>query len=206
MARIVGFVGHECEDIAIYLAKILKALGKKVVVADKTEQEVLCEMFGLHAESDKNRKEGEYGGILLTNGGVGQDEADVIFYMFGYRLNHPKLYECEMLIMVADGFPAHASMMRKTGHWECKCYLLLRNLIPMKHTEMYLAVLAGREDNYRIIPYDERDVRARCSLSAYSGCEIRKLSPGMKRVLLAMAGNMLNEYAENKIREQMKKL
>lgn len=206
MENIIGFVGYESEDIAIYLAKILQAFGRKVVITDKTEQEVLCEMLDLHTKEGESWKEGEYGGVLITNNGVGTEEADVILYLFGYRLNHPKLYECETLIMVTDGVPAHASLLRKIGHKGCKCYLLLRNMIPMRHTERYLSLLAGRENTDLIIPYDDRDVRTRCSLSAYNGCQIKNLSSGMKRILCTLAGCFLSDVEENIIREQMKKM
>ena len=206
MDNVVGFVGYECEDIVIYLAKILQALGKNIAVVDRTEQELLCEIFELRTENEITWKEGEYCGFLITNRGVCQETYDFIFYLFGYRLNHPKLYECGTLIMVTDGVPAHASLLRKIKHGECNNYLILRNLIPMKHTEEYLAVLAGKEKEYFEIAYDERDVRNRCNLGVHTGCEIKRLSVEMKRVLFQMVCNLTPEYGEKRIWEVIKKI
>ena len=206
MENVVGFVGYECEDIAIYLAKILRALGKNIVLVDRTEQEVICEMFDLQSEKEETWSEGEYKGILLTNRGVCHDDYDFVFYLFGYRLCHPKLYECGTMIMVTDGVPVHASMLKHIRHWECKRYLLIRNLVPMKHTESYLAAMANKENEYFAIPYDERDVRSRCSLGAYTGCEIRRLSRGMQQVLLELICSMATDYKEKIVWERMKKL
>lgn len=198
MDNVVGFVGYECEDIAIYLAKILREFGKNIVIVDRTEQELLCEMFEIRTEM-------EYSGFLITNRAVCHEEYDFVFYLFGYRLNHPKLYECKTMIMVTDGVPAHATLLKKINHWECKCYLLIRNLVPMKHTETYLAAALSNETGYFAIPYEEKDVRSRCSLGPYTGCEIRRLSIGMQEVLRTLVCNLSSEFKEKEIRKRMKK-
>lgn len=206
MEKIVGFVGYECEDIAIYLAKILSVLGKRIAVIDRTEQEMLVEVLGIYGESDNASREGEFYGIWVTNQGVSSKEYDFIFVLFGYRLMHPKLYECEALIMVTDGMPAHASMLRKIGHWNREQYLLIRNLVPMKHTEQYLAVLAENAEEYCELPYDERDARRRYSLGSYDGCSIRGLSGGMKRSLICLVLFLTSEYQEKQLWELMRKI
>ena len=81
MDNVIGFVGYECEDIVIYLAKILQALGKNIAVVDRTEQELLCEIFELRTENEITWKEGEYSGFLITNRGVCQEEYDLVFYV-----------------------------------------------------------------------------------------------------------------------------
>lgn len=206
MDNVVGFLGYECEDIAIYLAKMLRVLGKNTVIVDRTEQELVCEMFEMSAENEKNRKEGEYSGFTITNRTVCYEEYDFVFYLFGYRLNHPKLYECGKMIMVTDGVPAHVTLLKQIEHWECKSYLIIRNLVSMKHTETYLASIVNKENDFFLIPLDERDVRTKCNLGPYTGCEIRRLSAGMKEVLLKMICNFISDYAEKDIRKQMKKI
>ncbi len=206
MEKVIGFIGYECEDIAIYLGRVLQTLGKKVVIVDRTEQELLCEMLNIRTERGKTWKEGEYCGCRITNKGVNQKEYDLIFYLFGYRLNHPKLYECGKLIMITDGVPAHAALLHNTGPWECKSFLVIRNLIAMKHSEEYLAALAGKDNEFKDLPYDERDIRSRCSLGAYTRCEIKRLSPGMKRILISLVEMAAPEYQEEFVRKQMKKI
>lgn len=206
MEHIVGFVGYECEDIVIYLARIINAFGKTVAIVDRTEQEMLVEVLGVQQQNEELSREGFVSGIWITSQGVNYEEYDVVFLLFGYRLLHPKLYECETLIMVTDGVPAHASLLRKIGQWERKQYLLIRNLVPMKHTEHYLAMLADHEEEYCEIPYDEQDIRMRCSLSSYTKCAIKHLSVGMKRALIILALVIMPEYQERQLRETMKKL
>ncbi len=206
MEKLVGVVGYECEDIVLYLAKIISTLGKKVAVVDRTEQGMLLEILELKEETADEAKEGFFSDIRVTDRGVCQEEYDIVFYVFGYRLIHPKLYECEALIMVTDGVPAHASLLRKIGNWNHKQILLIRNLVPMKHTEQYLAGLADNETNYCEIPYDERDIRMRCSLNSYAGCTVKYLSTGMKRALLMLLHFISAGYQESTVRDVMKKI
>lgn len=206
MEKNVGFVGYECEDIVWYLARIISAFGKKVAIVDRTEHEILLEVLEIQRTKGNIAREGDIFGIWITEQGVCSEEYDMVFYLFGYRLIHPKLYECESLIMVTDGVPAHASLLRKIGDWDRKQYLLIRNIVPMKHTEEYLAMLAENEHNYCEIPYDEQDIRMRCHLSSYTELKVQRLSSGMKRALIIVLGFLMDEYGERTIREIMRKL
>ncbi|MBO5354255.1 MAG: hypothetical protein J6A77_13260 [Lachnospiraceae bacterium] len=208
MVKKTGFVGYESEDIVLYLARILTALDRKVAIVDRTEQEMLLELLGI-CQGKKNgagEREGEFAGIWITDQGSNLEEFDHIFFLFGYRLLHPKLYECECLVMVTDGVPAHASLLRRLGKWERKQFLILRNLIPMKHTEQYLTLLAEEENNYYRLSYNEKDIRRRCSLGSAAGCGIRLLSAEMKQLLLLLLEFLEEECHGIRIQQMLKKL
>lgn len=206
MEKIVGFVGYECEDIVLYLAKIFSALGNRVAIIDRTEQEMLLEVLGMQEDREDRMREGEISGVWITDRGVDYEEYDIVFLLFGYRLVHPKLYECSALVLVTDGVPAHASLLKKIGHWDRKQYLVIRNLVPMKHTEKYLALLAENDKNYCEIPYDEKDTRIRCSLSSYGECSVKKLSAGMKKALADLTRFLLPDFQERSVREIIRKM
>jgi len=206
MEKLIGFVGYECEDIVLYLAKLLCAFGHRVAVVDRTEQEMLLEVLEMNKKKEGEIREGEFYGVWITDQGVCYDDFDVIIYLFGYRLIHPKLYECNALVMVTDGVPAHASLLRKIGNWDRKQYLLIRNLVPMRHSEQYLAMLADNEANYCEIPYDEKDIRMRYSLNSYASGVMRHLSVGMKHALMILLQFISAEYSERYIKEVMKKM
>lgn len=206
MERLIGVVGYECEDITIYLAGILCALRKKVAIIDRTEQEMLCEMLGMQTNENGEGKEREYCGIWITNKGICTDEFEVVFYVFGYRLEHPKMYECEALLLITDGVPAHASLLSRINNRECRRYLLIRNLVALKHTVDYLVDRADDKAEYVEIPYDEKDVRERCGLCGYGRIGIRQLSGGMKKALLELVKFLTDEYSQKEIRAVMKKM
>lgn len=200
--NMIGVVGYESEDIVLYLAKLLCALEKKVAIVDRTEQEMLIELLEVGTE-----REGEYEGIWITSQGVEKDKFDVIFFLFGYRLLHPKLYECEVLIMVTDGVPAHASLLRKLGQWERRQCLVIRNLVAMKYGEQYLKMLVGQmETSCFVIPYEEQDTRIRCCLGTDTEICIRKLSKEMKQIVVELLLWLFSEYTEKELRKKIKKL
>ncbi len=202
MANIIGFVGYESEDIVLYLAKLLCSFEKEVAIVDRTEQEMLLELLEM-----KTEQEGEYKGIWITSQGVEKEKYDIVFLVFGYRLMHPKLYECEKLVMVTDGVPAHASLLRKVGQWErTQCYII-RNLVAMKHGEQYLKMLAGQLQTLCfVIPYAEQDIRMRCYLGVDTEIYIRKLSKEMKEMLVKLFLWLFSEYEEKEVKRIIKKL
>lgn len=202
----IGVVGYECEDIVIYLAGIISKLGKKTAIVDRSENEMLCKILGMEESAEKTIQEREYCGIRISNQGVFTEDFDVVIYLFGYRLNHPKIHDCEKILMITDGVPAHASMLRMLNHREGQCYLLLRNLVALKHTVGYLIELAGSKNDYSELWYDEKDIRQRCSLNAYGGFEIKMLSIGMRRTLLDIACWFFSEYPRRIICSAMKKM
>lgn len=202
MATIIGFVGYESEDIVLYIAKILYAFEKRVAIVDRTEQEMILELLEVGEE-----REGEYEGIWITSQGVEKERYDIVFFLFGYRLMHPKLYECENLVMVTDGVPAHASLLRKIGQWERITCLVMRNLVAMKYGEQYLKMLTGQtEISCFSIPYVEQDIRIRCCLGTDTEVCIRKLSKEMKQTLIQLFLWLFPQYQERELKKKIRKL
>ena len=202
MANIIGFVGYESEDIVLYLAKILYAFEKRIAIVDRTEQEMLLELLEVGVE-----REGEYEGIWVTSQSVEKEKYDIVFLVFGYRLMHPKLYECETLIMVTDGVPAHASLLRKIGQWERTTCLVIRNLVAMKYGEQYLKILTGQTElTCFMIPYEEQDIRIRYCLGSDTEICIKKLSKEMKQTLIQLVLWLFSDYPEKELKKKIRKL
>lgn len=202
MANIIGFVGYESEDIVLYLAKVLYAFEKRVAIVDRTEQEMLLELLEVGVE-----REGEYEGIWVTSQGVEKEKYDIVFLLFGYRFMHPKLYECEFLIMVTDGVPAHASLLRKIGQWERVTCLIIRNLVEMKYGEQYLRILTGQTElTCFMIPYEEQDIRIKYCLGSDTEICIKKLSKEMKQTLIQLVLWLFSDYSENELKKKIRKL
>ena len=199
MEKIIGIVGYECEDIGLYFARILYGLGQKVALVDRTEQEMLLEMLEVPRQQDGRGRETEVFGILVTNQNVCPKEFDLIIYLFGYRLLHPKIYQCETLLMIADGIPAHACLFGMIDSWNRRKFLVLRNLIPMKHTAKYLAELADCKSTYCEIPYEEKDIRMRGNLSALNFGNLKRLSWGMKHALQQIISFVFPESSKREI-------
>jgi len=148
MEKLIGIAGFECEDIGLYLARILNALGERIALVDRTEQEMLLEILEVPRQKETWVREIETFGLLITNQGVCAQAFDRIIYLFGFRLLHPKLYECETVLMISDGIPAHANLLGKMESWNRRKFLVLRNMMPMKNTDKYLALRVDSEEFY----------------------------------------------------------
>lgn len=209
MTGIVGFAGYESEDLVLYLARILTALEKKVAIVDRTEQELMLEIFRhrLVSQGENSLKEIEYEGIWITSNTMNYEEYDVVFLLFGYRLMHPKLYECSYLILVTDGMPAHASLLQKVGQWERNHCILIRNLVPMKHGEDYLTMLAAARDwSCFVIPLSEQDIRVHCSLGSEEHIKLKHLSAELREVLVQICCWFHPEWNQKQLKRLLKKI
>jgi len=185
MADIIGFVGFESEDIVLYLAYCLSVCGKKVAIEDRTEHSMLLRM--LEAEEKKIKEENAeifYQGFYITNSVVQKEKYDTVLLLFGYRLRHPKLYECNQLVMVTDALPAHAGILAEIEPWERKQVLIIRDGMEAKHGVHYLELLTGqRAEQVLCLPREVKDIRIRNSLGSAQSIRIEKLSAAMKELL-----------------------
>lgn len=193
--RKIGFVGYESEDIILYLAACLRKAGKRVAVEDKTEAGILLRMLEKASASGEETK--WYCGICVANSLSGKEEYDYVFLLFGYRVQHPKLYECEYLIFVTDGMPAHAEVLHEVGQWERKQAMLIRNYTEAKHGSKYLELLVGqKQEQVFLLPWEERDMRKRYSLGQEEDITLSGLSGVMKNVIREMLLFLASEYPD----------
>lgn len=192
--RKIGFVGYESEDIILYLAACLQKAGKKVAIEDKTEAGLLLRML------DSGKVPGETGwycGIRVTGSLSGKEVYDYVFLLFGYRVQHPKLYECEYLIFVTDEMPAHARLLHEVGQWERKQAMLIRDYIEAKHGSKYLELLVGqKQEQVILLPWEARDMRKRYSLGQEENIDLTGLSAGMKHVIRELLLFLASECPE----------
>lgn len=209
MVCIIGFAGYESEDLVLYLGKIMLALDKRVAIIDRTEQEMMLEIFRhrLIPKRENEVKEIEYEGLIITSSAICYEDFDVVFLLFGYRLMHPKLYECDNLVLVTDGMPSHASLLQKIGKWERKQCIVVRNMVPVKHGEVYLTMLAGARDwECFVVPLSEEDIRANYSIGVDSQMKLRYLSSELKQCLAQLCCWLVPELDEKQIKRLLKVL
>ena len=198
MADKIGVVGYECEDIVLYLAYSLRELGKCVAIEDRTEHGIMFRML----DTEVDLRSGEettiyFQEIAVTNSILHKEDYDVVFMVFGYRLLHPKLYECGKLILVTDDFPAHASLLKELEEWERRQILLVRNHIESKHGVSYLTHLTGQNtEEVLCTAWEEKDIRIRNSLGSAEYIRLHRLSPGMRENINRLVGFIVSDHQE----------
>lgn len=199
MKHCIGFVGYECEDIILYLAECISVYGMRIAIEDRTEYGMVLQILehDQRATAKEPETELEYHKICISTMPVTKEEYDVIFLVFGYRLQHPKMFECETLIMVTDDLPAHAKILRKVGKWERKQILMIRNCIEISGKTDYLQFLTHQKfEQIYCVPWEERDRKVRCALGTEDGAKVYRLSAGMIMILQELLKILLPEISE----------
>lgn len=187
MAQIkIGFIGYESTDIIIYIARLLSYAGKEVYVVDQTKKQLLLRAIPLPEELANTA--GYYKNILVVNGESCDvketDGPDIVLYNFGYRLKDEKIKECDMVVYVTDMMTCNAQLLKDVEISDtAEAYLIVRNAIPLKYDERYLANTIGRKfekDNIFIIQYEESDYKSRCYLYMDKNHKLTSLSGSMR--------------------------
>lgn len=140
--NIIGFLGIEKYDILIYLAKLLSADGKKVLIVDNNSNEALSSCVnipsGLNPEKEvvttkdkdfvKNQRVAKY-----------EKRYDYILVDFGLSALHPDIDLCSSLLLVCDK-QFHNQKIMQNIRKQLKqrsegIYLVIRDVDPEGHYE-----------------------------------------------------------------------
>lgn len=214
MAQIeIGFIGYESEDIVIYIARLLTAAGKKVVVIDYTEQMTLLRMTSL--PDALLGKTGYYKDILIANDDTvsekDKSEQDIVIHNFGYRLNHENLKSCTHVVYSTNMAVYNAQLLKEVELEEegVSTYLMIKNYASFKYDEKYLSGVIGRKfsvDHTMLIPYDDMDYKSSCYMCVDKKHRLSKLSNPMTTALLQLFTSISDkEYKRKELATLLKR-
>ena len=173
MKVVAGFLGYECEDMVIYLARIFSFLGRKTMVLDRTEEK---SVLGILGEAKENT---DVCFSCFPDEGMMQDY-DVILKVFGYQPQRKELEECRRLFLVTDGSAFRARLLSKFKLWQEECCMIIRNMVSMQYKETYLMLLSEQKiERCFTVFADERDVKGRCCLGIGKRISLHCLSESM---------------------------
>lgn len=188
----IGFVGCDCTDIILYIARLYAASGKKTAVIDHTEGQMLLRSVPL--PEGLMQQGGYYKGILVQGGLNGSKEdclgQDVILHSFGYNKDAPELQGCHSLVFVTDMVPCHAELLQgvKAAEGMGSC-LLVYGYLPMKYGEEFLMETMGRQfddGHVFLLAQDDRDYKARCYLRMDKRHRLSLLSSQMRNTVMGL--------------------
>lgn len=195
--KIIGFIGIDCTDIVVYLARMLNATGKKIAIVDCSMNKNLKRTVALPQELVKG--DGYYKEILILSGEKDNladlNAQDIVIYYFESNINHIHIAQCTDFVFVSDMVLSHVQLFKELCIGEVSKIMLIHNAVSVKYGEQYLITQTGqkfKEEDIFIIPYEERDFRSKCYLCIDKTHRLTKLSSGMKSVIL----NLFLRYIE----------
>lgn len=209
MVKRIGFVGYECEDIILYMAKILMFLGNRVMVIDQSKQYSIFGILGvpiMQGTQEYELPEYYMGDIKITTRKEEPEEADILLIHFGYQTQNAEIELCDELILSTDEVIFHAQLLYGVMQTKKRTWLLVKNGFEVKYDISYLESAAGRQcEAYFYLPFDERDARKRCYLGIDRSIRIRELSMGMKQLLAGMLAALELGKSKKELALAMKK-
>lgn len=210
LLKSIGFIGYECEDIILHLAKLLSYQGKKVTIIDRSEQAAIFGIVGMlleHKEMEEQIPEYYLGELKITSNQTEADlDSDVLLFYFGYQLDECRREQCDGVFLVTDEVLFHARLLNKAKDICEKRWLLVRNGIDLKYDISYLEQIVGDLSVTSLyVPFCEIDWKRRCYLSIDRSYHIEELSSGMKNALVEMLSLLQLQFTKAEIKRAIKK-
>lgn len=161
-SKVVGFFGSDSYDLVHFLARVLQQLGKRVLIADRTEDKVMM----LTVPVAEAAPIVDYRGIAFTGEPVDvvNSEYDYIFLYYGF--------DCQQISEVIEEsyFVTDCQMqsIQKLKHLTLQenqfRALVIRNSVPerdiMNYVNLELEHLEFGEENVYTLPFNQADISA----------------------------------------------
>lgn len=186
MSTKIGFYGIEAFDIIQYLSRVMKHLGKKVLLVDQSAEKALMHSVSMPAEfMDK----ADYRGIGFLNDWLKEElnRADIVLVDMGKTGNRIK--ECDTVYFVTD-YELHnihriKNIRLRETNLPDKQYLIIRDLTNTRKVS-YVKEQCGFEDRGDFIYYiadDLMNYRLRLKCQYNNVFYFHKLSPDFKDMM-----------------------
>ena len=181
----IGFAGTDSYDLIIYLASMLTAAKRKILLSDNSCQKALTFCIPLSDVKVRNTREICYKGIdfLEDINQVPSEEYDFVLADYGNNIKHMGLQGCDTLFLVTDTGLHNIDVIEPLGIHFKNVYLLLRE-IPEGMKEEYIHKLLhvrGLDEKKSYYFYlDDSDREAMAALQYNNSLSYRKLSPSVK--------------------------
>lgn len=221
--KVIGFLGIEKYEIILYLSRILKQLGKKVLVLDCSENGALdagvCyfrEQPALYGELQ------EYRGIDYLNytlhDSAGREEYsvfrdirkeyDFILMDFGFRRGHPLYHICDHCFLVSDQ-QRHNILRMKEAALECQVpfTVVIRDILACKVSLDYFTDFMDGNDfaQEMIFLYrNEADTKRQIQCQYGQAVNFQKLSKETKEFLKQAVKRLLPDFTKAEIMKALK--
>lgn len=188
--NVIGFIGIEAHDLILYLSRILRALGREVLLVDYADKDGLATSIPVINKGDEIANIVDYHGISYTRQGLSEaflQNYDEIIINFGFIQNE-HIQSCSQLIYVVDQHKHHIEHMLHCTYHAQKKEVLLRNMVDCSIDVSYISSklkegLMVEDKDIHVLYYDERDIRSGLMAEYNYLVTFRNISKDMKLYL-----------------------
>lgn len=186
--KFIGFIGIDKYDIIHYTARVLKNLGKEILLIDASERKALTASIPLTAETIF-----DYNGIdFVSSLGAAKKYAvlsnyDYVLIDFGFQKNNPLIHKCNEIWLVSDMQKHNIMHLRslKLQHTQPR-FLILRDRGYTKildYLVQLLKPLSIQKNTVFIIKEDENSYRRMLDCMYNDKILMRKISRDIIEVI-----------------------
>lgn len=213
----IGFAGIDKYDIILYLARILKHLGKKVLIVDGSETGALVSCIPYPVGLDGTVI--DYRGIYFINlckyeedlfGRILTMDIDIALIDYGYCMREMEAEFLNQIIYVTDQQKHNVDrLIPMTGFKNNDKRLVIRDVTSYKYglkciiNELGLSGMPA--NNISIIFMDEVDTRCKLRCQYEIKTSFRKLSLPAKKTINALLSGIVHEIGWKEIRSAYRK-
>lgn len=196
-------LGTEYIDIVLYLARIMIALGKQVVIIDNSMEKNLAYCIpSVEGALDKI----EYRGISIMRNqdwNVCVDSCDIAIYIYADTIQPKALQQANQVIVITDQHLYHLAKLRPLLYGlNGKVHLLIKNYVAGKVDKdsmlNTLGLTMDQIDSFTLLPLDQ--INTATSFMAEYNYRFRfdQLSKEYRHILLELIEQLYQEKIEEK--------
>ncbi len=217
MNNVVVYAGIEVFDLVIYLGQILSKLGRKVLIIDHSQTQLLSNSIPKPGEISCNEHIVHYHNVDYTCLPLDEEmigDYDDILITNGFNEPDKEINKCTRLSYVTDLYKHKSWSLGKLGYdssigEDIQRDLLIKGRYDVSIEEGVLAKIIDQkidQKDIRIFLYDDKDERKRLISHHNKSFNLRGMTRQMKRYLTSEVGKYLPEVEKGKLKKAMKAL
>lgn len=205
----IGLLGSDKSEIIHYFSRVLKNLGKKVLLVDWSETKALHYSISYPMALSIEDAVIDYRGVFYTNKKEitkTEQNYDYIIADFGYELNHPEIKKCNELWIVTDPQIHHVKhLLSLELPKEMNRTLVIKDLVRGKIGKSYilneLKNLEVTDKNTYVLYFDEDDYKTAVDCQYNQVIRFDKVG----REILDFFEDILSDYSEKEVKKAFKR-
>lgn len=217
MNNVVVYAGIEVFDIVIYLGKILSKLGRKVLIIDHSETQLLSNSIPRPEEISCNEHIIHYNDVDYTCLPLDEEmieKYDDILITKGFNEPDEGINRCTRLSYVTDLYKHKSWSLGKLGYnnfigEDIQRDLLIKSRYDVSIEENVLAKIIDQkidQKDIRIFLYDDKDERKRLISHHNKTFNLKGITRQMKKHLTSEASKYLAQVEKDQLKKAIKAL
>lgn len=211
MEKMIGFVGENCYDMMLLLARAMHCFGYKVLLADRNIYHTLSAVIPVPDGVNPARQVAEYDGMYFTGAELKEEQIEPFDYIladFGMVL-HRDMERCASMILVSGGMPHQIRRIKEFCIPKAKTRaVVIRDLLKggqKENSEIRTFVLEYSGSKFYFLKPEYLDLKNGFLYETTFEYRLREASEQMQEVIFGLFCELCEEKEEKQFWQIIKK-